>query len=175
MLLSRQRHNECIQIRRWLRRPHISTVSSQLCQMWRTWGTGGGGHRRLSGWQTVWRLLTLWLALWISLPASPSLSFSLDFSFPMFFSTCMPHYILKVNPINSEITLEDKLLRRAFFLDLITIAWNPKLHFASTMSTTGNSYRGFIRSDRANSLFSLKKYWIETKDKWRNWEMCWFT
>ncbi len=66
----------------------------------------------------LWRLLTLWLPLWISLPpclsASPSLPFSLDFSFPMFFSTCMPHYILKVNPINTEITLEDKLLRRAF-------------------------------------------------------------
>lgn len=27
-----------------------------------------------------------------------------------FFFTCMPHYILKVNPINTEITWEDKLL-----------------------------------------------------------------
>lgn len=33
----------------------------------------------------------------------------------------MPHFILKVNPINTEITLEDKLHRRAFFF-LITIA-----------------------------------------------------
>lgn len=49
----------------------------------------------------------------------------LAFSFSMFFSTCMPHYILKVNPINTEITLEDKLL--SHFFGLITTALSPWL------------------------------------------------
>lgn len=78
-------------------------------------GTGAGGHGR-----PVWMAdcrddllydsLFGFLSLPVSLPLSspPSLSLA-DFSFPMFFSTCMPHYILKVNPINTEITLEDKL------------------------------------------------------------------
>lgn len=56
-----------------------------------------------------------------TLDFSPSLSLCLSLTLVLtgflisnVFSTCMPHYILKVNPINTEITLEDKLLRRAF-------------------------------------------------------------
>ena len=143
MLLSRPRHNEHIQIRRWLRRPRISSVSSQLCQMWRTQVTGGGGHRRPVWMAADWRDYLLYDSHFGFLPPPTSSRlpcFSLapvltGFLISYVFSTGMPHYILKVNPINTEITLEDKLLRRGSFCmcvcvcvcvgGLITIAWSP--------------------------------------------------
>lgn len=87
----------------------------------------------LSGWQTVEITYFMSPTLDFSPPTvsqPPPHSCSHWIShFPWgFFPTCMPHYILKVNPINTEITLEDKLLRRAFF-GLITTAWSPQLHF----------------------------------------------
>lgn len=115
----------------------------------------------LSGWQTV--EMTYFMTPTLDFSRSPSLLFFpclsltlvlvLVFSFSMFFPTCMPHYILKVNPINTEITLEDKLLTQAFF-GLITTQFQAS--FASTISTSGNSYSNFIHSDKANHLFSLK-------------------
>lgn len=78
--------------------------------------------------------LTLWLPLWISFALPFSYSRPLWISHFLYFSTCMPHYILKVNPINTEITLEDKLLGRAIFGEIF-IAWSPWVHFASTAST----------------------------------------
>lgn len=66
-----------------------------------------------------YRLLALRLRLWNFSPhlfASHSPIYPLDFLFPMFSPTRMPHYILKVNPINTEITSWDKLLGRVVFL-----------------------------------------------------------
>lgn len=121
----------------------------------------------LSGWQTVEMTYFMTPSL-ISLPprlaASLRLFFTLlgGFLISYVFSTCMPHYILKVNPINTEITLEDKLLGG----DpppplLITIAWRPWIHFPLTISA-GYSRSYFIHFDKATFL---TKYWLETKDK----------
>ena len=145
MLLSRPRHNEHIQIRRWLRRPRISSVSSQLCQMWRTQVTGGGGHRRPVWMAADWRDYLLYDSHFGFLPPPTSSRlpcFSLapvltGFLISYVFSTGMPHYILKVNPINTEITLEDKLLRRGSFCMCVCVcvcgAWLP-LHGAPLAS-----------------------------------------
>lgn len=97
----------------------------------------------LSGWQTV--EITYFMTP--TLDFSPSLSLCLSltlvltgFLISYVFSTCMPHYILKVNPINTEITLED------FFLALLP------LHGAlSSFFTSGDSYSNFIHSDKADS------------------------
>lgn len=74
----------------------------------------------LSGWQqTVEITYFTTPALDFSSSLSPCLPLTLvltGFLISNVFSTCMPHYILKVNPINTEITLEDKLLRGAFFV-----------------------------------------------------------
>lgn len=45
-----------------------------------------------------------------------SLFFSIGFLFSLAFSPCMPHYFLKVGPVNTEIALEDKLCGRASFV-----------------------------------------------------------
>ena len=125
MLLPRQRHNKCIQIWRRLRQPHFSSMSSLLCQMWRAAVLEVTGD--LSGWHAAEMTYFMTPTLDFSLSASPSLSSSADFSFPVFFSTCMPHYILKVNPINTEITLEVKLPRgiylSIYFLVLLPLHW----------------------------------------------------
>lgn len=44
------------------------------------------------------------------------LFFFIGFRISLAFSTCMPHYFLKVGPVNTEIALEDKLLGRASFV-----------------------------------------------------------
>ena len=152
MLLSRQRRNKCIQMWRW---PHISCVCSQLCGMWRTRGTGAAGGHRRAVWMADGRDDLLYDSHFESLSPSSSLCLSRPYSswishFLCFL--CTPHYILKVNPINTEITLQDKLLREAFF--------RPDYHCMASRDlfcTGGNSYRKWKHSDTANHLFSLRK------------------
>lgn len=73
----------------------------------------------LPGWQTAemtyFMTPTLDFSPSLSLGLSPTLILAGFLISYVFFPTSMPHYILKVNPINTEITLEDKLLRKAFF------------------------------------------------------------
>lgn len=101
-------------------------------------GTGAGGHGR-PVWMADCRDDLLYDSLFgfLSLPASlvPSLPLLGGFLISHVFSTCMPHYILKVNPINTEITLEDKLPGVFFPFLPITIAWSPWIHFPLTIST----------------------------------------
>lgn len=78
-------------------------------EQWRSQKTGLDGCRQ-------YRLLALWLLLW-----NFSLLISLLLMHPFthwisYFLCFPPHYILKVNPINTEITSWDKLLGRAVFL-----------------------------------------------------------
>lgn len=109
--------------------PTLSDVKDAGHRRWRSQETCLDGSR-------LERLLTLRLPLWISLPPplvpSPCVSLApvlTGFLISYVFSTCMPHYILKVNPINTEITLEDKLLRRGSFCVCVCVAWLP-LHGA---------------------------------------------
>lgn len=76
----------------------------------------------LSRWQAaeMTYFMTPTSVFFLSSFLSPSLCHSLTvipsgFLISYVFSTCMPHYILKVNPINTEITWEDKLLRGLFW------------------------------------------------------------
>lgn len=177
MLLSRQRRYKCIQIRRSLGQPHISSMSSQLCEMWRAVVLEVTGD--LSGWQaaemTYFMTPTLDFSLPLSPPSLPALTAVLSgFLISCVFSTCMPHYILKVNPTNAEITLEDKLPRGLSFWPDCPLHWVSGFHFPSTVSTSGSSRSSFTHSDKANGLFSIKDIGLKQKDKWRNCEMCRF-
>lgn len=131
MLLSRLRHNEHIQIRRRLSRPRIFPACPPnfvRCEGRRSPAVEVTGD--LSGWQQTGEITyftTPTLDFSPPPPPVPSPCVSLapvltGFLISYVFSTCMPHYILKVNPINTEITLEDKLLRRGSFCVCVCVA-----------------------------------------------------
>ena len=124
---------------------------------------------RLQRWLTLW--LPLWISLSLSLPRFALTAVLSGFLISYVFSTCMPHYILKVNPTNAEITLEDKLPRGLSFWPDCPLHWVPGFHFPSTVSTPGSSCSNFIRFDKANSLFSIKDIGLKQRTNERT-EKC---